>query len=214
MDRREKLALDDAYRFFRAVMKEDGAPDLYKLANCLKTVSNALRSSANGEFKLTIRLWQRIQVLLFDKLICSFPAHVVILSTNGGSIPVKEDIADEAIVEIHPEGLKRADDAFRIGFKHLHPITQLRLKRVWQEKGPATKPEDFTGTECGDSCTPHSFIIGDEVLQEESKFGKQLAYQKWWELYWQAYCSIDRGERALIENEMGALEKVWGNLYY
>ena len=73
MDRRDKLALNDAYRFFKAVMKEHRTPDLHKLANSLKTISNALKFSETGQFKLTTRLWKHIQQSLFDKLITSFP---------------------------------------------------------------------------------------------------------------------------------------------
>lgn len=214
INRREKLALDDAYRYFRTLTKEERTPDLFELANCLKTVSSALRSSAYSDFKLTTRLWQRIQVSLFDKLMASYPAHLVVLSNSCGTVSLKADIPDDAILELHPEGLRRADDVFSIELKNLHPITQLRLRKLWKEKGPYTRPEEFSHTECEGVCAVKPFIIGDDLLQSESEQGKQCAYQKWWELYWQAYCSSDKGERLAIQNEMSLLEAVWGDLYY
>jgi len=47
--------------------------------------------------------------------------------------------------------------------------------------------------ECnGDVCMPKLFAIGDEILQREASSGKKQAYEQWWELYWQAYCTPDR----------------------
>lgn len=214
MDRREKLALEDAYCFSKAVTKDGNTPDLYKLANSLKTIENALKFSNAGQFKLTTRLWKRIQELLFDKLITSYPAHIVVFTTNGQSLSNKEPIPDDAVIEIHPEGLRRADDVFRMEFCCLHPITQLRLRKAWIEGGAKMKPEDIDIGDCKGVCVPKSFIIGDEVLLNESQFGKQHAYEKWWELYWQAYCTNDRSEKQAIEKEMAMLEAVWGDLYY
>jgi hypothetical protein len=214
IDRREKLALDAAYRFFRAVVKDQRSPDLFTLANSLKTISNALRAPQNGEFKLTIRLWERIEETLFDKLFGAFPTHVILLSEVGQVIPGGQPIPDDATVEVHPHGLRRSDDVFSIAIKNLHPLTQLRLRKVWKEKGGTTKPEDFQTVDCGEVCQPKGFIVGEAVLLNESELGKQRAYQRWWELYWQAYCSNDKQERLAIEKEMSQLEGIWGDLYY
>jgi hypothetical protein len=214
IDRREKTALDNAYRYFKEVVREDRSPDLYKLANCLKTVSNALKTPQTAEFKLTTRLWRRIQETLLDKMLGSFPTHVIVLSDQGNALEIKEHIPEDALVEVHPQGLRRADDAFRLEIKNFPPLTRTRLKKIWKEKSGAARPEDFATVDCGGVCPVTGFLVGEEILQNESELGKQRAYQKWWELYWQAYCSNDKQERAVIEKEMLDLEGVWGNLYY
>lgn len=214
IDRREKIALDNAYRFFKEVVKEERTPELYRLANCLKTISNALRAPETSEFKLTTRLWRRIQETMLDKLLATFPTHVIILSAKGQALQSKESVPEDAFVEIHPQGLRRADDAFRLELKHFPPLTQVRLRKVWKEKGGTGKPEDFAQIDCGSVCHPKNFIAGEEMLRNESEQGKQRAYQKWWELYWQAYCSNDKHEKLVIEKEMLDLEEVWGDLYY
>ena len=214
IDRREKIALDNAYRFFREVVKEEQTPDLFKLANCLKTITHALRVPQTSEFKLTTRLWRRIQETMLDKLLGSFPTHVIILSANGEALPSKESIPEDSLVEVHPQGLRRADDAFRVELRNFPSLTQARLKKVWRDKGGTSKPEDFAQIDCGSVCPPKNFIAGEEMLKGESENGKERAYQKWWELYWQAYCSNDKQERLVIEKEMLDLEEVWGDLYY
>src|SRR6516165_9902720 len=138
LDRREKVALDNAYRFFREVMRNGSAPDLYRLANCLKTISNAMTASQTSEFKLTTRLWRRIQETLMDKLLASFPAHIIILSNQGEALGAKELVPEDALVEVHPQGLRRSDDSFRLEIRLFHPLTQARLKKAWKEKEGTT----------------------------------------------------------------------------
>jgi len=214
-DRRERVALNDAYLFFKDVIKGDGKPDLYKLANSLKTISNALKSAENSEFKLTTRLWQRIESALFEKLVSLFPADLRILSKNGRSILPNELVPGQATVEIHPEGLRRSDDLFSIPLANLAWTTQVSLKRAWEKRAVKIRPEDFKPTECEQLCQPsQNFIVGEQVLENESELGKNHAYQKWWQLYWQAYCSSNQYERLAIEKEMSNLETVWGDLYY
>jgi hypothetical protein len=214
LERREKLALDEAYKEFRAITKDEGSADLFQLVKCLKTVGNALSSARGGQLKLTIRLWQRIQIALFDKLLTSFPAHVVIYSSDGSALKPKRAIPEGAIVEIHPEGLRRADDFFKMEIEQLDPITRHVLNKIWEERGNSTRREDFANFDCGEYCTRKYFVVGDEVLRSESQKGKEQAYSEWWDLYWQAYCTPDKQQKKHIAKRMESIESVWGNQYY
>jgi len=213
-DRRDKLALDEAYRLFKQLDKEETTPNIFQLVRCLKTVNYAIASSENGHFKLTKRLWQRIQFSLFDRLFTAFPVYVVVMRADGSVLDAKSVIPETATIEIHPEGLRRNDDGFSLAFEDLHPNTRGAFLKVWHERGNNTRPQDFANYQCEDYCVPKMFVIGDEVLTSESTAGKEKAHQKWWELYWQAYCADAKDSRQTILNQMQALELVWGDLYY
>ena len=103
LDRREKLALDEAYRVFRVITKEESPPDLFQLVRCIRTVGNALSAPNDGQLKLTVRLWRRIHMALFDKLFTSYPAHVVIYNLVGSVLKPKKPIPAEGVIEIDPE---------------------------------------------------------------------------------------------------------------
>jgi hypothetical protein len=215
-DRREKLALDEAYRLFHKTLKDDPSVDIFSLARSLRTVTRAVEGAGSGQFKLTVKLWLRIQRSLFDKLVTSHPTHMLVFDESGQVLKAHQPWSEEATLEIHPEGLRRNEDFFRIPVKDLQYGTRNRLERIWLERGPATRKGDFVGVEedCGEVCTPKNFVIGDEVLRNESVKGKEEAYAQWWDLFWQSYCSTNGNDKQAMVAQMNALESVWGNLYY
>lgn len=216
LDRRERLALDEAYRYYRTLDKNGEQPELYRLVKCFKTVTTALGVADGGhQFRLTRQLWRRIQQAMFDKLLTSFPGYVIVTAEGRGQVKPKDRFPEDGIVEFHPEGCRRADDLFQMEIKHLYPATQYRLQKAWQTRGAQTSPEDFAGDQCSAAgCFLRPVLLGDEVLSEESYSGKEKAYQEWWDLYQQAYCTKNAHERQIIYRRMDELESVWGNLYY
>jgi hypothetical protein len=216
-DRRDRVALDEAYEFYRQTFGES-SNDLHQLANSLKTVCHALDAAETGELALTLRLWKKIRQALFDKLLTSFPAYVVAITHDGQVLGHRDALPDDCLLELHPEGLRRDDDVFQMAINELHPLTRSRLDKVWVERGPSTRREDFqSGSECeGGVCTmkPHTFIVGEEVLANEATAGRQKAYAHYWRLYWQSYCSPTSREKMYLHRQMASLEAVWGNLHY
>ncbi|CAN5323373.1 hypothetical protein BH11CYA1_BH11CYA1_15450 [soil metagenome] len=216
-DRRDSVALDKAYEFYRETLSE-GTNDLHQVANSLKTVCHAINAAESGELELTLRLWQKIRQALFDKLLTNFSAYIVATGSDGQVLGHRELLPDDCTLELHPEGLRRDDDVFSIGIEELHPLTRSRLDKVWLERGPGTRREDFSNaSECeGGVCTmkPHTFIVGEEVLKTEANTGRQKAYDNYWRLYWQSYCSPSSREKQYLTRQMTSLEAVWGNLHY
>jgi hypothetical protein len=141
---------------------------------------------------------------------------MVVYKENGDVLKGKEAWSENAILEVHPEGLRRNEDCFRMPVKDLQSSTRTRLERLWLERGPATRKDDFLDVEeeCGEYCAPRNFIIGDEILRTESMKGKEDAYAQWWDLFWQSYCTTNPREKSAMTRQMNALESVWGNLYY
>lgn len=215
LDRREKLALDESYKYYRSLDADGAEPNLYKLAHCLKTVNHAIELTGSHEFKLTVQLWKRIQQGLFDKLITNFSGYVIVSNGDGSAKQPKSDFPDVGMVEFHAEGLRRADDIFRMEIKHIYPATFYNLSKAWKKKGANLTPADFPKAECGDGgCFVKPVLLGVEVLDNESKLGKEKAYHEWWDLYWQAYCTKSKNDRHTLYRKMDELELAWGNLYY
>ncbi len=214
IDRRQKLALDEAYKLYRQIIKKEKQANIYQIAHCLTTLNEALNHYDCSQFKLTKRLWQRIYESLCDLLITSFPSYLVVYDEEGNIQKPLQAITEPAMVEIHAEGLKRKTDIFKLDLDHFNPMTKARLENIWCTKGAKLSPEDFQNLECGDFCAPKNFLVGDDVLSNESELGRQRAYRRWWELYWQAYCANGTLEKQAVQEEMHILETVWGNLYY
>jgi len=36
------------------------------------------------------------------------------------------------------------------------------------------------------------------------------AHNRWWELYWQAYCATNKRDQELLTRQMNELESLWG----
>lgn len=219
-DRRNRVALDQAYEFYRQTLSDGSGSDLHTLANSLKTVTRALDAAQSGDMQLTYRLWLKIRQALFDKLLTSYSCHVVAITADGRALLEREPLPDECRLELYPEGLKRADDVFHTEIRELHPHTRARLNQVWRERGPSLRKEDFdldNQPQCEDgvcAMRPNSFIVGHEVLLAEASTGRQKAYQAYWRLYWQSYCSPKPTEKQTLHRQMANLEAVWGNLNY
>jgi hypothetical protein len=220
-DRRDRVALDKAYDFYRDLVTEGSTNDLHKLANSLKTVCAALEASEKGDMALTYRLWRKIKQALFDKLLTSFPCYVVAISADGEVLNTRRELPEDCSIELHPEGLRRDDDVFQMDFHQLHSLTQDRLSKVWLERGPSTRKEDFTHHPTDDQCVDgvcalrtNGFIVGDEVLSQEATEGRLKAYDHYWRLYWQSYCTPSAREKQYFMRQMASLEAVWGNLHY
>ncbi len=215
MDRRTKMALDESYRYYLNLYKTNDPPDLFKLVKCLHSVTAALNMADSTVFKLTKQLWRRIHQALFDKLMTSSPGYVLVVDQNGRQVKPKDSFPENGMLEFYPEGCRRRDDAFQLEIKYLYPATQYRLAGLWRAKGAMVHPSDFTGPLCTEQgCFLKPVVLGQEVLNQESRAGKQQAYETWWGLYWQAYCASDKHERNILYRQMDDIEQVWGDLYY
>lgn len=215
IERRERMALDRAYEVYRKAIQADVPSDLYSVVEALKTVQNAIDACRRGHTKLTGRLWRKIQQALYDRLITGFPSYVVVHQEGGKLLEARKPLPQRGFLELHPEGLKRNDDFFRIDFTDLHELTLSKLSKVLQESGPSIRTEDFLAlsVECTDACPlPPTVVFGHERLYQEAIEARRQAYHEWWDLYWRAYCTPDPQERTSVQQAMVSLESVWGRL--
>ena len=213
-ERRERTALDEAFRYFREL--EGGqSPDIFRLNKSVKTLSFALAVSDVSEFKLTKQLWKRLHQALFDRLITNFSGQIEVLDESRVSQEIRNPFPEYGHIVFHPDACKRDDDRNEIEIQKLYPKTHSVLKRIWEERGAFIKPADFEGGECADGvCFMKPMVPGQEVLSEESNKGRADAHNRWWELYWQAYCSGSKKDQDTLTKQMNDLESIWGNLYY
>lgn len=215
VDRRNKLALDESYRYYRSIESGE-APQLFRLTKSLRTLSTALAFADQGEFKLTRQLWKRLQQALFDRLINSFPGQLSVFDTTGRKLEPGMRIPEDGYVHFNAEGCRRNDDVAQIELSRIYPKTFKGMEAIWSGGRARIAPVDFENiSECdGGICMMKPMVVGHEILGAESQTGKTEAYQKWWELYWQAYCTRRKDDRAIIYKHMVEIESVWGDLYY
>jgi hypothetical protein len=215
VDRRNKLALDESYRYYRT-LESGESPQIFQLTKSLRTLSTALAFADQGEFKLTRQLWKRLQQALFDRLINTFEGELRVFDMSGKKYEPGKSLPADGYVQFHPQGCKRADDVVQLELSRVYPKTYIGIERTWLAGRSHTTPADFEQiSECdGGICMMKPVVVGHDVLSNESRSGKAEAYTKWWELYWQAYCTKDKQERASIFKHMTEIEAVWGNLYY
>lgn len=214
-DRRERTALDEAYRYYRQLDSSEEKPDIFRLNKAVKTLSFALAVSDVSEFKLTKQLWKRLHQALFDKLISSFEGRIAIYDENRQAMEILQRLPENGFIEFYPEACRRDDDINEIELSKLYPKTYNVIKHVWEERNAFIKPQDFEGKDCdGGVCYMKPVLLGQEVLVAESNNGRADAHNRWWELYWQAYCSADKRDQDILVKQMNELEEIWGNLYY
>jgi hypothetical protein len=215
IDRRNRLALDESYRYYRSI-EAGKPPELFALSRCLNNVSTALFQSHGSEFKLTRQLWKRLQEALFDSYITNFVGTFEIRDSEGRPIKPGQMWPEQGVLSFRPEGCRRAEDIAEIELKRLYPSTFRGLEMLWKRQQSSVDPSAFSKEmSCDDGvCVMRPMVVGHEVLNAESSAGKAVAYQKWWELYWQAYCTARRTERVVLYRSMMELEVVWGDLYY
>jgi hypothetical protein len=167
------------------------------------------------EFKFTKQLWKRLHQALFDKLITGFSGRIAILDEARNPMEILNPMPEYGVLEFYPDGCKRLDDYNEIEINKLYPKTHGVVKHIWEERGAFIKPADFEGADCdGGVCFMKPIVVGQEVLGEESARGRSDAHNRWWELYWQAYCTPNKHEQQLLMKQMNELEAIWGNLSY
>jgi hypothetical protein len=215
VDRRNKLALDESYRYYRT-LEAGEQPQIFKLTKSLRTLSTALAFADSGEFKLTRQLWKRLQQALFDKLLNTFEGELEVFDPSGQQFVPGKPLPAEGFVRFHPQGCKRADDVVQLEISRIYPKSFKGIEKLWLSGQSHTTPACFDGIgDCdGGVCMMKPVVVGHEVLNTESSCGKTDAYKKWWELYWQAYCTKDKHVRSGIIKHMFEIEAVWGDLYY
>ncbi len=214
-DRRQKVALDESYRYYRFLESKGEPPEMFRLTKCLRTLSTALAFADQGEFKLTRQLWKRLQQALFDRLISGFPGKYALFDNEGEPIRPNQKFPEEGVLSFRPSLCRRAEDMISIEIRRLYPKTHTCLAKAWRQGRTSVAPPDFAESDCeGGLCPMKPVLFGHEVLGEESQAARDRAYRKWWDLYWQAYCTGNKHERELIYRHMSEIESVWGDLYY
>lgn len=215
LDRRNRLALDESYRYYRS-LEAGESPSIFQITKSLNTLSTALVFSEHGEFKLTRQLWKRLQQAFFDALINNFGGDFVIVTRAGEVLEPQSPWPEDSTIRFRPEGCRRAEDSIELEVSRLYPKTLTALQTTWAEGSKTITPADLDKiSECDNGvCMMRPMVLGHEVLGAESATGKSVAYRKWWDFYWQAYCSPKKQDRSTLYQQMMHIESVWGDMYY
>jgi hypothetical protein len=215
LDRRQHLALDESYRYYRSLNSGE-KPDLFKISRTLNTLTIALSFAEHGEFKLTRQIWKRLEQALFDAYLTNFPGRFSVFNSADRSVEPPSAWPDDGWLSFRPDGCRRREDTIRIEIHRLFPRSFIALQKCWSEGRLKVSPADFAAVkDCeGGVCLMRPMVVGYDLLGQESDAGRREAYHRWWDLYWQAYCTTSRAERAALYKHMLELETVWGEMYY
>src|SRR5437660_1322708 len=115
-ERRNFMALDDAYNYCRRLESKQDKPSLYKICSSLRTLEKAFEL-AEGQptswNRISCDAWSQVRDSLYDNLVVSFPGYFVVYAANAMT-PCEPGSPwpDEGKIYFYPERARRKEDAY------------------------------------------------------------------------------------------------------
>ncbi len=218
VDRRNFMALDEAYHYCRLLESKAEKPVLYKLCAALTTVDAAVAAitegTSYGTRGLSLRAWTDVRDTLYNLLVTSFAGYYMVYGEYD-TTPVEpgQEWPDYGRLEFYPEQARRRDDGYRSSLEHLLPETATTLRWCYAEGRQHVTPADFPSPEPAADDEPEAVALMErlyEVCVTEATRGKKRAHERWWQLYWEANSSKDKREKTDLRRRMEELQCVWG----
>jgi hypothetical protein len=220
LERRNAVALDDAYFYCRILETKSERPTLYKVCNAIRTLDLALAMHDEPPMPLNIcaEAWSRVRDSLFNILISSFQGNFFVY-TDEDSGPVDQDSPrpEQGYVTFYPAKSNRKNDSYTSRTERIDPSVLTTLRWLFAEGRNAVEPADFAqepGVEPEDvediEKARELLIKLYAVCEEEASVGKKKAHRRWWQLYWEADACEDKRERHQLRKQMLALQTIWG----
>lgn len=218
-ERRNSVALDDAYFYCRQLEAKVAKPTLFKVCNAIRTLDLALESPENSPapVRLTIEAWQRVRDSLFDILVCSFSGYFIVYTIEGVALEPEADWPEYGFVEFYPEKAGRKNDSYRGQIERMSQSVITPLRWNLAEGSQNVKPEDFGEAEeeppmdQNEQEAAHALIDKFyQICEEQASEGKKKAHRKWWQLYWEANACPNRRQKHELQKQMVALQSIWG----
>src|SRR5438105_4975504 len=85
-ERRNFMALDDAYAYCRLLEARAEGPSLYLVCSAIRTVDKALEvadDTPNSWASISIEAWSKIRDSLYNTLVTSFPGYFLVYGENS-----------------------------------------------------------------------------------------------------------------------------------
>jgi hypothetical protein len=219
-DRRNFMALDEAYHYCRLLEAKAEAPVLYKLCAALRTVDSAVayisQGTGYGTQGLSLRAWTEVRDALYNLVITSFAGYFLVYRDyDAAPIEPGQEWPEHGTLEFYPDSGRRRDDSYTASLEHLLPGTLTTLRWCYaegrQQVTPADFPDETPATDEDDQAEPVALMDRlYEVCVTEATRGKKRAHERWWQLYWEANSSKDKREKSDLRKRMEELQCVWG----
>lgn len=218
-ERRNAIALDDAYFYCRHLETGGEKPDLFKLCNALHTLDYALDAHDQSPLPLTLCVpaWTRVRDGLFNILLSSFAGYVFVYDELETLVEPGADWPANGLIEFFPDRMNRTNEGYRASFAQLDREVLMPIRWAFAEGrqqigaadfGKQTEPANDANAEVGEALALLQRL--NEVCEEQASEGKKHAHRKWWQLYWEANGCPDKREKNMLEKQMVALQSVWG----
>ena len=218
-ERRNFMALDEAYHYCRSLESQAEKPVLYKLCAALRTVDSAVAAisegSGYGTQGLSLRAWTEVRDTLFNQVLTSFAGYFLVYGDyDADPIEPGQPWPERGTLEFYPERGRRRDDSYKSQLEHLFPSTLTTLRWCYAEGRQQVTPADFPSEPVTEDADEEQAVALMDRLYEvcvpEATRGKKRAHQRWWQLYWQANSCKDKREKSDLRKRMEELQCVWG----
>ncbi len=218
-ERRNAIALDDAYFYCRQLETGGQKPDLFKLCNAIRTLDYALNEHDESPLPMTlcVEAWSRVRTGLFNILVSSFAGYVFVYDQFETLVEPGAEWPESGLIEFFPDRMNRTNEGYRARFEQLDRDVIMPVRWAFAEGRQQIAPPDF-----GQEAEPSQAIntqAGEardllqrlnEVCEEQACEGKKHAHRKWWQLYWEADGCPNKRQKNLLQKQMVALQSVWG----
>lgn len=220
-ERRNSIALDEAYYYCRRLETKAERPEMFTLCNAIRTLDLALQSHDESPMPLSLctEAWSRVRDSLFNFLVCSFPGYFEIFDADD-PLPVTpgNDWPEFGTIDFYPESSQRKVDSYAARLDRLSPSVMNPLRWAFADGRQQVAPVDFddnpasqapVDSELQEQATEFLARLY-EVCEEEASEGKKKAHRKWWQLYWEADSCPNKREKHELQKQMVALQSIWG----
>lgn len=211
-ERRNAIALDDAYFYCRQLENRAEHPDLYKVCNAIRTLDLALEAHDESPMPMTLctEAWQRVRDGLFATLIASFPGYFFVYDQWETAVEPGVEWPEHGHVEFFPDGIHRKNESYRGDFQRLPADVLNPLRWAFAEGRQQVQPANFFPPAAEPDAARELLERLYNVCEEQAHEGKKKAHRKWWQLYWEADSCPNKRRKHELQKQMVKLQSIWG----
>lgn len=218
-ERRNSVALDDAYFYCRQLEARSERPTLFKVCNAIRTLDLALQSHEDSPapVSLTLEAWQSVRDSLFDILVSNFAGYFIVYPNFSGPLESGGTWPASGMLEFYPERASRKNDSYSGPIERMNQSVVNPLRWKFADGQQQVCPADF-------SCEAEEAPMDEaeheaarslldkfyEICETQASEGKKKAHRKWWQLYWEANACPNKRQKHELHKQMVALQSIWG----
>lgn len=218
LDRRNSMALDEAYQYCRLLENGDETPVLHKIVSAIHTIDLATDPERKMSPAISAEAWSRVRDSLFGLLVSSFAGYFVVYSDEDLNSPIEQGSAwpKRGRLEFYPEAARRRTDYCESRLERLDPEVSTSLRWLFARGQQTTNPEHFAKLRESEGSEEERGAVSAllekfyEICEREALAGKKRAHHKWWQLYWDENSCQDKQKKRELRKELLELQSVWG----